>query len=160
MRLVNATIRNCQDFGLLIQESRAEVLSPEITGCRGFGIAVSGNDDALQCIGGRIVDNDVGLLLTSGTAELSGVEIEDSDTGVLVSRQHLLHHEITGASPLRFTAKGGRIAARIRAVQFLSPGSCQLIDCQASDPDGVGVAASQDLERAQQGNIIEFLPKG
>ena len=148
LRLIDSEIRGCGDIGLLVEDSTAQLSRAEISDCTVAGIVVDGHANALNCQGGRLANNVVGIILMSGSANLANVEIEESDTGILLSRKHLLNHQITGDSPIFLEASGVSVTAEVRAIQFLSPGSCRITeDCKLEDPAGGDLAFSSDLER-------------
>lgn len=152
-------IRNCRDFGLRVENSKATLNRTLFQRCQVSAIAVDSGENALNVVSGRITDCPLAIWLASGEIQLQQTEIQDCDTGVLLSRKSEVGHVATGDAPLRLRAEGGRCATRLRTIEFLSPGECELIGFELSSPTGETIHSAETLQQQIDGAITRVIEK-
>ncbi|MCR9296540.1 MAG: protein kinase [bacterium] len=156
--LQQSTIQTVGGLGVLVESSQMTLARVDIEDCGVAAIAVDSFQDAFKMEGSRLERNAIGVLVTSGTVQLDNVEIIQSDTGVLISRKHLLNHSATGDTPMHVAIFGGAIDAKLRAVQFLSPGSLELRECTMNAPASSSISVGEGLEQELVGERLQVRP--
>lgn len=152
--LRNSHVASCRNFGLQIERgSSAELETVEFHKC-GYGIEVLSGSAALDYTGGLIKECEVGMTIASGDATLENVDILEVDTGVLIGRPKELGAEISAVVPIRLATKGGEIHAKIRTVQFISPGSLKKEGTQLLGADKGRMRTTDDLQPFIRDGII------
>ena len=150
LRLDSSQIRNCEVAGLSLEGSVVELQRCTVAGNQVVGVTVDGLDDALLAKSCVIDDNPVGILVLSGGVQLEHCQVQRANTGILMARRHLLTFAATCDARLTLIADGGAVSGRQSAIEFLSPGSYRLSDCQTNDPGNQPVIDSA-LERSVRG---------
>jgi serine/threonine protein kinase len=154
LELDTSEVRDCGSVGILLEGSRATLQRCTIANNPAAGVVVDGLDDALLAKSCLMDANGVGIIVLSGSASLENTNVKGSDTGVLLARKQLLDFRATCDALLSFNALGGSIDANLHAVEFLSPGSYKMLDCDTSDAENRPVLDARLEEQAYEDRVF------